>query len=143
MSSDERSGVRARSGGEYAAQRFHRSKFGKRLKRLEGIGVELPLVENAGTARAGEHVVAGNLGPKVFDLARFGEETVAADVEAKSFVVDRPRNTADILGIALKHEGGRGLLGEFIGSREASRSGADDCGLENPLRHGCPVGDSP
>jgi len=58
-----------------------------------------------------KHVVAGNLGPQVFDFAGLGEETVSADIEVETLVVDGAGNSANVYGVALEHDHGSLLLG--------------------------------
>ena len=79
---------------------FDDAELGQRLDRLQRIGEELAVVEDARRARPLEHVVGQDLRPEVLDLLRLREEAVPADVEVEALVPGRAGDAADVVGSA-------------------------------------------
>ena len=73
----------------------------------------------------------------VDDLARLGEEAVAADVDQEAVVVDRAADAADVARVLLQDGDGTAFLGKHIGRRQAGRSCSDDQGF-SVVRHKTP-----
>ena len=56
---------------------------------------------------------------------------MSANVEAKSFVVDGARDSADIFRIAFENDNGSVLTGQLISRSQASGPGSNDHRFEN------------
>ncbi len=111
--------------GEHARHGLEDAELHQRVAGLERVVEQLAAVIDARLARTVAHVVAQELGPKPLDLARFGEEAVAADVEMEALIGRGLGDAADIDGIPLQHRHRHALLAEQVGGREAGRPGAD------------------
>ena len=106
---------------------LHEPQVLQGLGRPQRIGVKLAAIENPRTAGPDEHVAAEQFGPQIFHFLRLREEAVAADIEPKTFVCDRPGDAPDELRIGLEHGHRRPGSREEVGGREPGRAGPDDC----------------
>ncbi len=60
---------------------------------------------------------------------------MSADVEVKAFVINRPRNSADVLRVALKHHYRRPRFRKLVSSGKSGGSRPHNHGFERRRRH--------
>ena len=82
----------------------HSAEVAQRLEPAQRIGIIFAVVEDAAHPRALDEVVREDLVPQIDHLARLGEEAVPADIEAKSLMLDRAADPADIGRVFLDHD---------------------------------------
>ena len=102
------------------------TEVAQRVECLERVVEVLALVEDAALAGAEEEVAVGqDLVPQGLDLGHLREEPVAADVEPPAVALDGAADAADDV-VALEDGGRASAFAEFVGGREARRTGSDD-----------------
>ena len=89
--------------GEDAENRAEHAQLKERFERLQRVGEKLATVKDSGRARAHQHVVRENLGPKIFHRLTLGEEAMPANVETKTFIGGRAGDPPDIDRVRLEH----------------------------------------
>ncbi len=126
-------GLRCRDGprlgpeiGAHAGRTGERPEVAQGFEGLERIAVELAAIEDARQPRPLDEIVRQDLVPEIDDLARLGEEAVAADVEEVVLVVHRPADAADGVGVAFDHADVAPRLGQQVAGRQSGGAGADD-----------------
>ena len=78
----------------------------KSMDRLERVIEELAIVVDPAQSRSSDEVAAQDLPPRALTSLLFGEESVAADIEAVPLVLVRPADAADESGVGLQHHAG-------------------------------------
>ncbi len=109
-----------------AAHGFQRPQVPERVGGFDRIGEEASPVIDAREPPAGQHLVAEDLGPQVFDLLVLGEEPVAADVESITLVLDGAGQTAYLPGILLEDRDRDVVLEKLVGGSQPRRARAHD-----------------
>ena len=87
----------------HAADRLEGTHVEQRIGGPERIVEVLAIVVDAREPVAGQHLIAQNLRPEILDLLTFGEEAMAADIEAIATVLDRAGNAANEVRILLDY----------------------------------------
>ena len=100
----------------------------ERVHRLERIVEELAAVVDPREPRTPQQLGAQHRAPELLDGSDFGEEAVAADVEAEALVFDRAGEAADLV-VLFEDERADAAPREHPGRREAGGAGAGDDGL--------------
>ena len=77
------------------------------------------------------HPLAHQFSPQGFYFLILGKEAMATDIESEALILNRARETADVLGILLQHYNPTPFSREFIARGETRRSGTynDDIAL--------------
>src|SRR5262249_18539444 len=77
-------------------------------------------------AGAIEQVIGQDFAPQILHFLGLGKETMSADIEVITLVVNGAGKTAHVLGVAFQYDGWNVLLGQQISGGQTSRSGTDD-----------------
>ena len=117
----------------HAERRAPHAEIEQGLERAQRVGVEFALIIDAAHPRALDEIVRQDLVPQIDHFAALREESMTADVEAKTLVLDGTADPADIDRVLLDHRHALARLGQQIGSGEAGGAGADD-GDIRPIR---------
>src|SRR5258708_3700907 len=110
----------------HASDGLDRSQVPQRVSRLDRICEEATAVVDARQPAPGQHLVAEDLRPQVFDLLVLGEEPVAADVEPVALVLDGASQASYLLGVLLEDRDRDVVLEKLIGGSQPSGAGAHD-----------------
>lgn len=114
--------------GAHAEEGFQDAEFADGIEGVEGITIEMAVVENTGETGADEEVVGENGAPHLQNHGHFGEETVPSNIEEKAFVVFCTRESSG-LGTLLEDRGSASVAREFICGSEPSRSTTNNAGV--------------
>src|SRR5258708_2696491 len=109
-----------------AADGLDRTQVPQRVGRLDRICEEATAVVDARQPAPGQHLVAEDLRPQVFDLLVLREEPVAADVEPVALVLDGSSQASNLPGILLEDRDRDVVLEKLIGGSKPCRAGAHD-----------------
>ena len=96
--------------GAHAEEGFPKSQLADRIDSVEGIAVEMAVVENTGEAGANEKVFGQNIAPHLHDNRNFGEEAMPPNVKKESFIIFCSREAAG-LDALLKYYGVAAISG--------------------------------
>ncbi|OPZ06030.1 MAG: hypothetical protein BWZ08_02367 [candidate division BRC1 bacterium ADurb.BinA292] len=120
----------------HAGGRIERRHLAQDVGQAQRVVDEPAVVEDAALAIDLDEVVGEHLAPPALDLARTGEEAVAADVDAVGAILDRARQAADVMRVAFQDKRAMAGAGQLDGRRQPRRSGANhDHRTVRILRH--------
>src|SRR5581483_8599928 len=77
-------------------------------------------------ARGRSGIERKNIQPPLHDAIGFGKKAMAADIDAVAFVVDRARDTAEVVALFEDERNDRGTGQQLIGGGKTCRAGSDN-----------------
>jgi len=106
-------------------ERVDRSQSSEGIHWLQRISEEFPAVVDARESRPLQQLRSEHVSPELLNRANLREESMAADIEAKTFVLDRSCDATDLC-VLFEDQRMAAVTREQPRSRQAGRAAADD-----------------